>query len=164
MQIEKVLEFKQLIIDLDKMLSEYFEENPDVLHAAELITELNLAKRDLSTVYDVASKKFSNLMNDDEKIITLPNGATIEKKTAYDRKGWKHQDLTRAVVSRLTQMSIDMDTGEVIKSPEEIAIDLMKYCAPSYWRVKELSNIGINADMYSETGDLKTSIIIRKGE
>jgi hypothetical protein len=163
MSIQKVLEFKQLIFELDKILSEYFDQNPDMEEAGELLAELNIAKRDLSTVYDVSSKKFSNIMSD-EKMLTLSSGITIEKKSAYDRKGWKHQDLTRAVVSKLTQMSVDMDTGEVIKSPEEIAIDLMKYCAPSYWRVKELSSIGINADMYSETGDLKTSIIIRKGD
>jgi hypothetical protein len=163
MSIEKVLEFRKLILDLDKLLSDYFLENPDIGEAGELLTELNNSKRDLSSVYDVCAKKFSNIM-EDEKIITLSTGVMIEKKSSYDRKGWKHQDLTRAVVGKLTQMSVDMDTGEVLKSPEEIAIDLMKYCAPSYWRIKELNSIGINADMYSETGDLKTSIIIRKGD
>jgi len=55
-----------------------------------------------------------------------------------------------------------MDTGEVLKSPREIAMDMVTYCAPSYWRVKELNKIGINPDNYCEVGELKTSIIVRK--
>jgi hypothetical protein len=34
---------------------------------------------------------------------------------------------------------------------------------PSYWRIKELSAIGINADNYCEVDEPKTSIIVRKG-
>jgi hypothetical protein len=39
---------------------------------------------------------------------------------------------------------------------------MLAYCAPSYWRIKELNKIGLNADNFSETGELKTSIIVRK--
>jgi hypothetical protein len=92
----------------------------------------------------------------------LSDGTTIEKKSSYDRKGWKHADLGSAVAERLVKMSIDMDTGEVTKSPKEIAQEMLSYCAPSYWRIKELNKIGLNADNFSEVGELKTSIIVRK--
>ena len=39
---------------------------------------------------------------------------------------------------------------------------LLDYLQPSYWRIKELSKLGINADQYCEVGELKTSIIVRK--
>jgi hypothetical protein len=41
---------------------------------------------------------------------------------------------------------------------------MLNYCAPSYWKIKELQKLGINADNYCEVGQLKTSIIVRKGE
>jgi len=99
-----------------------------------------------------------------ESVVTLDGNALIEKKSSYERKAWQHKDLARAVVDRLSQMSVDMDTGEILNSPEDIAMQIFTYCAPSYWRVKELNNIGINPDMYCETGQLKTSIIVRKGD
>lgn len=114
-------------------------------------------------VYDSFSAKFGEMMAG-ESVVSLEGNAIIEKKSSYERKAWQHKDLARAVIDRLSQMSVDMDTGEIVKSPEEIAMDLLTYCAPSYWRVKELNNIGINPDMYCETGQLKTSIIVRKGD
>jgi hypothetical protein len=40
--------------------------------------------------------------------------------------------------------------------------ELVKYTGISYWKVKELEKIGINANNYCETGDAKANIIIRK--
>jgi hypothetical protein len=100
----------------------------------------------------------------DEQEINLASGIKIEKNSSYERKGWKHKDLGSAVADKLMKMSVDMDTGEIMKSPQEIALDMLTYCAPSYWRVKELNKIGINPDNYCEVGDLKTSIIVRKAK
>ena len=97
-------------------------------------------------------------------VVETMSGATIEKKTGADRKKWEHSKLASAVAERLSDMSVDMDTGEIMKSPQEIALDMLTYCAPSYWRVKELNKIGINPDNYCEVGDLKTSIIVRKAK
>lgn len=163
MSLENVNEIRQAILKLDKLLQEYTETSPSPEEAANVLLQLNLAKGDMGMVYDSFSKYFSELIKDKE-IINLDNGAQIEKKSAYDRKGWQHKELTNAVVDKLIQLSVDMDTGEILKSPREIAIDLMKYCAPSYWRIKELSGLGINADNYCEVGQLKTSVIVRKGE
>jgi len=90
------------------------------------------------------------------------NGQSIEKKTGADRKTWQHENLTREVLRRLNQMSVDMDTGEVVMTSEQIALKLLDYVQPSYWRVKELSKIGINADQYCEIGEAKTNLIVHK--
>jgi len=163
---EAVSDFRKSILKLYDSLEEYQKSddvNPDT--AGQVLLQINLAKRDLSTVYDSFSKFFSDLMDrEDSILLNLSGGAIIEKKNAYDRKGWQHKELASAVVDRIIQSSIDMDTGEVLKSTKEIALDLMTYCAPSYWRIKELSALGINADNYCESGELKTNIVVRKGD
>lgn len=161
MSLEKIQELRQVIMDLDAELSAFSAGQPSPEDAGAVLAELNFIKRDISTVYDIFARSLAELMGSIEEL-HLPDGTTIEKKSAYDRKGWKHTDLGSAVAERLVQMSVDMDTGEVTKSPQEIAEEMLKYCAPSYWRIKELNKIGLNADNFSETGDLKTSIIVRK--
>ena len=163
MSILKIVELREQIKNLSEEIDTYVLSDASTAEASEGLLQLNLAKRDTATVY-VTLTHFVALKLGDETEISLGEGALIEKKTAYDRKAWEHKKLGSAVVDKLVKMSIDMDTGEVIKTPSEIAIQLLDFCAPSYWRVKELSSIGINADMYCETGQLKTTIIVRKGE
>ena len=163
MSILKITELREQIKSLSEEIDTYVLSDASAIDASEDLLQLNLAKRDIAAVYDTLSN-FVALKIGDEKEIVLGDGAVIEKKVSYDRKAWEHKKLGSAVVDKLVKMSIDIDTGEVIKTPAEIAIQLLDYCAPSYWRVKELSNIGINPDMYCETGQLKTTIIVRKGE
>ena len=161
--IDKINEIKKLITELDSQIGEYVKSSPDINQACEYLAEMNFLKRDLAFVYDTFSYAMIGVMGDTENVL-LPSGVEIEKKSAYDRKGWDHKSLGNAVADKLVKMSIDMDTGEVIKTPHEIAVDLLTYCAPSYWRIKELNKIGINPDNYCEVGELKTSIIIRKAK
>lgn len=163
MSLLKITELREQIKKLSDEIDTYTSSEVSTEDASESLLQLNLAKRDIATVYDTLTH-FVALKLGDETEISLGEGALIEKKTAYDRKAWEHKKLGSAVVDKLVKMSIDIDTGEVIKTPSEIALQLLDFCAPSYWRVKELSSIGINADMYCETGQLKTTIIVRKGE
>jgi hypothetical protein len=57
-----------------------------------------------------------------------------------------------------------MDTGEIVMSQEDMIANVLDYVQPSYWRIKELQNIGINPDHFCEVGETKTSIIVRKGQ
>jgi len=161
--IDKINAIKQMITELDLEISEYIKSSPDVTQACEYLAEMNFLKRDFSFVYDTFSYAMIGVLGDSESVV-LSSGVEIEKKSAYDRKGWDHKSLGNAVADKLIQMSVDMDTGEVLKTPHEIAVDLLTYCAPSYWRIKELNKIGINPDNYCEVGDLKTSIIVRKAK
>ena len=163
MNNEKLDLIKKLVAELDSELMEYTDSGPDMVEACELLAELNFLKRDLAMVYDSYSFAMGRIIGNEQEV-NLSSGVKIEKTSSYERKGWKHKDLGSAVADKLIKMSVDMDTGEVTKSPYDIALDMLTYCAPSYWRVKELNKIGIYPDNYCEVGDLKTSIIVRKAK
>jgi Zn-dependent M32 family carboxypeptidase len=160
---ERIADVRQYILDLERELDDYIKSQPDVEDACGVLYEMNMIKRDMSSVYDSLSTSVGQLIADG-KNVQLKNGGVIEKKSSYERRAWQHKDLASVVAQKLVRMSVDMDTGEIIKSPEEIAMQVLDYVQPSYWRVKELSSLGINVDNYCETGVLKTSIIVRKGE
>jgi hypothetical protein len=61
-------------------------------------------------------------------------------------------------------MSVDMDTGEILSTPEEMITKVLDFLQPSYWRIKELQKIGIDADNYCEVKEAKASIIVRKAK
>ena len=161
MSLDKIQEIRSAIMELDGAISSLLTDSPSAEEAGVALAELNYLKRDISIVYETFAGALGEIMGPLDSLF-LPDGTTIEKKSSYDRKGWKHADLGSAVAERLVKMSVDMDTGEVTKSPQEIAQEMLTYCAPSYWRIKELNKIGLNADNFSEVGELKTSIIVRK--
>ena len=163
MGVEKLVEMRKAIVELEEILLSTISEETTAEEAGAVLLELNLAKRDLGMVYDSFSNAFAQLIKDID-MVNLPNGAQIERKCSYDRKGWQHKELGSAVADKLMKMSVDMDTGEIVKTPYQIATEMLNYCAPSYWKIKELQKLGINADNYCEVGQLKTSIIVRKGE
>lgn len=88
-------------------------------------------------------------------------GYTFEKKQGLQRKSWDHQSLSRVVADRMVALSVDLDTGEILKSPAEMIKDAFAFAGVSYWRVKELQKIGVNADSFCEVNEGKTNIIIR---
>lgn len=89
------------------------------------------------------------------------NGFVIEKKVGTPRKTWQHADLGAEVARRLVQSNVDMDTGEVMRTTEELMAAMLEYAAPSYWRVKSLASIGIVADDWCEQGEPTTNVVVR---
>lgn len=158
---ERMFEVRQYLLAIGQELDDYVKSNPETNSACDILYEMNMVKRDISTIYDSFSVSVGQLITDG-KDVQLNNGGVIEKKISYERRAWQHKDLASVVAQKLVRMSVDIDTGEIIKSPEEIAMQVLDYVQPSYWRVKELSGLGINVDNYCETGVLKTSIIVRK--
>jgi len=149
---------KALMAIGDKALNN-LNENDEQLWFDTLVL-LHAIKSDIGNIFSQYSNLIANKIETDEA--TASNGQKIEKKSAFDRKGWKHEDLASEVLRRLNDLSVDMDTGEVVMTANEVAMKLLDYVQPSYWRIKELSKLGINADQYCEVGELKTSIIVRK--
>jgi hypothetical protein len=92
------------------------------------------------------------------------DGSKVEKRAGNDRKKWRHEELAQNIASRLSDMSVDMSTGEITMTPQEMVVKLLDYCAPSYWRVKELAKIGISADKFCEVEEKEASIIVRKAK
>jgi hypothetical protein len=150
-----------MLLNLDNFLNYNDElDSLDVEKMLEHLVVLNQIKRDIADIYESFSKKVMEKM--EEKNISEIDvaGASVQKKTASPRKSWDHKSLMEATYDRISQSSVDMDTGEVVLSSREIAIKMLEYFNPSYWRVKELSKIGINADQFCEVGEEKTNIAI----
>jgi hypothetical protein len=120
-------------------------------------------KADVGLVFQQYQHKIADKLPSNDEIFAS-NGQSIEKRMSNDRKGWQHEDLIREVHKRLTDSAVDMDTGEVVMSAREIALKILDFVQPSYWRIKELNKLGINADDYCEVGESKASISIRKVE
>jgi hypothetical protein len=156
-----VTDFRNAILVLDTAISEFIEDaSPE--DAATALLSLNIAKGEVATCYDYLSGAVARIMGSESEI-PLPGGATVEKKYANSRTAWQHKDLAATVARRIADLSVDMDTGEVLLTAEEMVVQLLDFVQPSYWRVKELQRINVNPDEYCETGETKTSIIVRKG-
>ena len=89
---------------------------------------------------------------------------SMETKTGQPRKKWDHKGLASVVAKRIHDSSIDMDTGELLKSAEEQIGELLEYASPSYWRVTALRELGIEPDDYCEVQEPITNLIYRSND
>lgn len=152
------------IMDAEDELNEFITSGAPVEQVAESLVELHGIKSAIADVYAMYSSRVIEILQEANIEGMDIAGANIEIKTGADRKKWNHEELIHAVTKRLVDSSIDMDTGEVVMSPEEIATKVLDFVQPSYWRVKELAKVGINADQFCEQGEYKTNIVIRKAK
>lgn len=154
---------KELMSAEDK-LTEFLESNPPLEDVGDSLVKLHEIKAQVSDMYNFYSGKVMSIFQNAKVEDMSVSGATIEVRGASDRKKWNHETLANEVSRKIMQSSIDLDTGEVLLSPQEIAVKMLDFVQPSYWRVKELAKFGINADNYCEVGDYKTNIIVRKAK
>lgn len=160
--LKPLLDFRKSIMDLSAHLEKIIASGEQQLVVDALVIA-HAIKSDIGLVFQQYQFKIADdLPSDDE--IRASNGQLIEKRMSNDRRGWQHDRLIDEVHRRLSESAINMDTGEVMMSAREIALKILDFVQPSYWRIKELSKLGINADQYCEVGELKTNISIRKVE
>lgn len=159
---ELVANAQKAMSDIDAAISALIDSGETSEEACAKLVDVHRLKGDMSIIYDSAASVVADIMKDLAEV-SLDNGMRIEKKTASARKTWQHKDLASVVSKRIVESSMDMETGEVVVTPEQMIQNMLVYVQPSYWRVKELSAIGINADQYCEVDEPKTSIIVRKG-
>jgi len=126
---------------------------------AALIADIHEIKSAIAELWEYCSAMLVALMGDDPEVAT--GNSVIEKKVGAPRKAWRHDEISREVADRIVASSIDMDTGERMKTTEEMMLEMLSYGAVSYWRVKNLSKIGIVADEYCDVGEPKTSLVVR---
>ena len=162
MTLDNIRALRSHIAEIDVLLGEFAEVDRPVDVLATMLLELNLAKRDLSAVYDTLSGELGRTMEGNQ-ILGLRDNAQVERKMSSSRSGWQHKDLARDVIGRIEQSSVDMGTGEVVLSPTEMALKMLDFVQPSYWRVGELNKIGLNPDNYCAASESKVSIIVRRG-
>lgn len=160
--INWVKEFNLAILALDDALDQFEKTQPTPEAAAEALSALHAAKSNFGYVYERMEHIVSQAMGSLPEV-ALPGGGKIEKRYGSTRKTWQHKDLASVVAERIVNMSIDMDTGERVLTPQDMVVKVLDYVQPSYWRVKELNAIGINPDRFCEVSEGKTSIIVRKG-
>lgn len=126
---------------------------------SEIVAALDYMKREISEMLDQAKTVMSDQMGNAPEYST--GRFAFEKKMGSTRKAWDHKSLARLVAERMTSLSIDLDTGEVLKSPTELISEAFEFAGVSYWRIKELQKIGVNADAFCEVLDGKPNIIVR---
>jgi hypothetical protein len=158
-----VTRFRAAIVELDAAISDLRASEPSLEEACAALVALNRAKADFAYTYDDLASLVSVVMDLHPEIV-LPDGSRVEKKWSSDRRAWQHRDLAAVVARRLMDSSVDMDTGEVLYSTEEILAKMLDFLQPSYWRIKELQKIGVNPDLYCEVGETKSSLIVRKAK
>ncbi len=161
---EVISNLMKVIMETEDALNEFADSGAEIDVIAESLIELHRIKSDFGDVYSMYATKVMGILQAANVEDMDVAGAKIEVRSAADRKKWNHEELAHAVSKKLIDLSVDMDTGEVVLSPEDIANKMLDFVQPSYWRVKELAKVGINADNFCEVGDYKTNIIIRKAK
>lgn len=150
--------------EIDKALLSMYETavsaKDDAAALADVVAVMHSVHNVVKDSYKDLCEMLVKAMGDLPEVESL-GGFVLEKRVGTPRKTWQHADLGKEVARRLTDMNVDMDTGEVLKTPEELMTSMLEYAAPSYWRVKALSEIGIVADDYCEQGEPSTSITVR---
>lgn len=165
------------------MNTQEFRERLDALVAetAELLNQVDLLEGgDADELFEIADSAhllktssgdlfsfYQDVMV--EKIGTTPHpvstsNCTIEIQKGSSRKSWDHDSLSSVVARRIFESSIDLDTGEMTKSPQDMMKELMKYGAISYWRVSALKDLNIDADDYCEVSEPTKKLVIRRNK
>lgn len=152
------------IMDADDELNKFLDSTPPIDEVGNALVLLHELKGAISDVYSMFATRVMRVFEEQKVEDMAINGATIEVRGAADRKKWRHDELAQEVSKRIFESAIDLDTGEMLMSPQEIATKMLDFLQPSYWRVKELAKFGISADSFCDVGEYKTNIIIRKAK
>lgn len=153
---ERLTDAQKALLELLHAIDELPEDDTDGLAEAFLACED--LRTELATVKDAAEHRLVEAMGDLPEV-SIP-GATMEARRSDSRKSWAHKDIAAEVARRIVQTNVDFETGEMLRSTEDLIADVLTYAGVSYWKVKALNNIGISADDYCEVteGPIKVRI------
>jgi hypothetical protein len=159
---ETIDELRRLTEHLELLTRQAAEDDVENLEASiELLVALNSVKSNLNSAYASYEQTVAAGMEETYQL-TLPGNIVVTRRQGGSRKKWDSKRLGKEVAHRIVDQSIDMDTGEILYSTEEMIAQLLQYAAPSYWRVTELKKIGIDANNYSTVEDGKISVVIER--
>ena len=156
-------DIERSFIEAQNIFRTICESDEQLAEIANALVDVHSLKTNVGLLYEDACGQMIAKMGDVPETTTA-TGHLIEKKSGSDRKKWDHDGLAKNVASRINDMSIDLETGEVTMSPQDMMLKLLDFAAVSYWRVKELGKIGVSADEFCEVSEAKTNIIIRKAK
>lgn len=124
------------------------EATSDPTDLATIFLAIEDIKGDVQALRNAVEQHLVEAMGDDPELTV--EGAVLEVRRADSRKAWAHQDLAAEVAERLVQSAVDFETGEVLKTPEDLLREMVTYAGVSYWKVGALKQLGISADDYCE--------------
>ena len=157
------------LADVMKLLSgieDFLMAMPDNLESEEMLqfaADLHSVKKYAGFLFDECQYVVTGRVGLLASPVVL-SGSTVEIKTASNRKAWDHQGLMRDVSRRIVDKSIDLNTGELTKSPLEMIQEVINYMGVSYWKVSKLKELSIDADEYCEVSEGKKSIVVWRNQ
>lgn len=134
------------------------EDNLDLL--AESVLAVDSLRDSFSALRSLAESKLVNGMGELPEF-SIPS-AVMEVRRADSRKAWAHKDIAAKVAKTLVQTSVDFETGEMLKSTEDLIQELIEYAGVSYWKVGALARLGITADEFCEVTEGGMKVRIRR--
>lgn len=152
--MNQVSEIRKLLVEIEGIAS----TSDDLELVATTVAQLEDLKKDLKMVKESVDSQFFNLMGDEPEI--MASGKRVSVAWSTPRKAWQHKDLLDTVKERIKQLSIDLDTGEVHLTVDEMADRVLQYAHVDYWRVKELKELDINPDRFCTLGEEKKTVKI----
>lgn len=160
---EQIKAINLSLMALDKSFIEMCKSEDLLSKIADSLVSIHSLKAEISVVYESACNTMIDKMGEVPEVKDSA-GNLVEKKSGADRKKWDHDGLAKNVASRINDMAINLETGEVEMTPQDMMAKMFDFAAVSYWRVKELGKIGISADSFCEVSEAKTNIIVRKAK
>jgi hypothetical protein len=127
----------------------------------QLASDLHLVKAYTTELFNELQTIVTDHIGNTANPVSV-DGATIEIKSGSPRKTWDHQGLINDVSKRIVDSSIDLDTGEVTKTPVQMIREALDFAGISYWKVTKLKELHLDADEYCEVGESKKSLVIRR--
>lgn len=151
--------------NLSFLLSDSTPNDTTLAEVAQVIADLDDARRDMGDVITMLQGWASLLMETDE--VTLPD-FFVERKWAKSRTQWDNDLLRRDVVNSIRASTepdaVEPETGELTHSWEQIVGPLMEayYLSGSNVRVTWLKEHGLAAGDYCEESKWKPKVQITR--
>ena len=87
---------------------------------------------------------------------------SIEKRISAPKKNWDHEGLLSVAIEAILERERDPLDGTINTPYPVLMAEIFRYAAVSYWRVKPLKELGVNANDFCELGDRKVSFQITR--
>lgn len=138
-------------------------ENAETSDLLQFASDLHATKSHVSELFNEVQSIVTEHVGHLAVPVTV-DGATVEIKSGSPRKTWDHQSLIEDVSKRIVDSSVDLNTGEVVKSPVEMIREALQFAGISYWKVTKLKELHLDADEYCEVGESKKNLVIRRNK
>ena len=129
----------------------------------QLASDLHLVKSYVTELFNELQLVVTDHIGHMATPVTV-DGATVEIKAGSPRKSWDHAGLIDDVSKRIVDSSVDLNTGEVVKTPTEMIKEALQFAGISYWKVTKLKELHLDADEYCEVGEAKKQLVIRRNK